>query len=207
MGGYMSESLTYSSLISDVELYAERSDTPFIDQLPRFVMLAENRLSSEFKGLGYLRVVNFNTIVGQPVYEKPARWRQTHSLSLLDGTSRKYLFQRSYEYCREFWPVSSSVDIPSYFADYDYEHLFLAATPDSTYQCELMYYERPLPLSIDNQVNWTTQYAPQLLLYATLLEAQPFLKNPARAEEFQKLYDRAAKAISLESASSATVTR
>ncbi len=37
---------------------------------------------------------------------------------------------------------------------------------------------------------------PQLLLYATLLEATPFLKNDARIQTWQTLYDRALAAVS-----------
>jgi len=39
----MAEGMTYDSLVSDVELYAERHDAEFIDQIPRFIMMAENR--------------------------------------------------------------------------------------------------------------------------------------------------------------------
>lgn len=187
----MPEALTYSSLISDVQLYAERSDQPFVSQIPRFVMLAENRLASEIRGLGFLRSVNFSTEVGSSVYEKPSRWRETASLSILVNSERKYLLNREYQYCRSYWPDSSIQDEPEYYSDYDYEHYLIVPTPDSEYTCELMYFERPTPLSEDNETNWTTRYAPQLLLYATLLEAQPFLKQSERMKEFQELYERA----------------
>jgi hypothetical protein len=46
-----------------------------------------------------------------------------------------------------------------------------------------------------NQSNWLTEYAPQLLLYASLLEATPFLKNDERIGVWQQMYDRAAQAL------------
>ena len=42
------------------------------------------------------------------------------------------------------------------------------------------------------QTNWITEYAPQLLLYGTLVEATPFLKNDERIPVWQSMYDRAA---------------
>ena len=66
------------------------------------------------------------------------------------------------------------------------------------YQFELQYYELPEPLSAVNQTNWTTQYAPQLILFASLLESMPFLKLPERIPEFQALYDRALAAVTKE---------
>jgi len=68
-----------------------------------------------------------------------------------------------------------------------------------SYSFELQYYERPEPLSESNQTNWTTQYAPQLLLYGALMEAMPFLKTSERIAEFQALYDRALAAVTKES--------
>ena len=35
------EALTYDSLVSDVQVYSERSDDVFVNQIPRFIMLAE----------------------------------------------------------------------------------------------------------------------------------------------------------------------
>jgi len=191
----MAEALTYSSLVSDVQLYAERYDQPFIAQIPRFIMLAENRLASEIRGLGFLRSVSFTMSIGDSVYEKPARWRETSSLSITTANERKYLFHRGYQYNRAYWPDSSLTAEPAFYSDYDYEHLLVVPTPDVAYVSELLYYERPIPLSENDQTNWTTRYAPQLLLYATLLEAQPFLKQTERMQQFQELYERAKASI------------
>jgi hypothetical protein len=193
----MAESLTYASLLTDVQTYAERSDDPFITQIPRFVMMAENRLASEVRGLGLQKyvtgVLNGNSMA------KPERWRETISFNVTVASQRVFLQERTYDYCRAFCPDPSVTGTPRYYADYQYEHFLVVPTPTSNYTFELAYYERPEPLSDTNQSNWITQYAPQLLLYATLLEAQPFLKRPERIAEFQALYDRALQGIAQES--------
>lgn len=184
--------MTYDSLKSDISQYAERDDAPFITQIPQFIALAENRLAIEVKPLGFVRVVsgtvNSNTLV------KPVRWRRTKSFAVTASGERKFLFERSYEYCRTYAP-DATPGVPRYYANYDYEHFYIAPNPDAVYNFELSYYERPTPLSDTVQTSWTTQYAPQLLLYASLLEAQPFLKNSERIAEFQALYDRALQAL------------
>lgn len=185
--------MTYDSLVSDIANYAERDDSPFMEQIPRFIQLAENRIASETKPLGFVRTVtgmlSGNTLV------KPIRWRKTKNICLIVGAERKYLYNRGYEFLRSYWPDVAKVDVPYYYADYDYEHLFIAPTPDIQYQFEMQYYELPEPLSQITQTNWTTQYAPQLLLYATLMEAMPFLKTSERIPEFQGLYDRALSSV------------
>lgn len=189
----MSSTMTYSSLVQDLKDYCERSDEPFINQIPRFIFLAENRIASENKPLGFVKTVqgtmNGNTLV------KPTRWRKTKNFCLIVGAERKYLYERGYEYCRSYWPNPVLVSQPVYYADYDYENFFIAPTPDLQYMFELQYYELPLPLSDVNQTNWNTQYAPQMLLYASLIEAMPFLKTSERIPEFQALYDRALGAL------------
>lgn len=196
----MAEAMTYDLLVADIQTYAERSDEPFTLQVPRFIMMAENRIASELRGIGFRRIAAFNMIAGETTYEKPARWRETVSLSIVVDGQRQYLFKRTYPFCRTFWPDSSVTGVPDYYTDLDYERMYIAGTPALPYSAELNYHERPEPLSAVNQTNWTTRYAPQLLLYASLLEAQPFLKLPERMQEFQMLYDRAAESVMKEEA-------
>lgn len=191
--------MTYDSLLNDLSQYCERTDDPFMSQRPRFVAMAENRICSEAKPFGFLKVVS-GTLDGS-VLVKPVRWRRTKSLSVVpSGDTRTYLQTREYEYCRSYWPNPALTGTPKYYGDYDYEHFLIAPTPPSNTQFELQYYERPEPLSTTNQTNWLTQYAPQVLLYACLMEAMPFLKTSERIPEFQQLYQTALSAIVKEDA-------
>lgn len=191
-----SASMTYDSLRADVEEYSERHDAPFTTQIPRFIMLAENRIASEVRGLGLLKIV-CSKMTG-PVLSKPTRWRETSSMNCTVGTKRIVLYERGYEYCRVFAPDAAKTGTPRFYADYGYEHWLVVPTPAAVYKFEALYYERPEPLSEINQTSWTTQYAPQLLLYGALLEAQPFLKLDGRIETYQNFYNAAAIAVTNE---------
>jgi len=70
----------------------------------------------------------------------------------------------------------------------------LAPTPDKAYSFEVLYYERIAPLSSTNQTNWLTQNAPTAMLFGTLLQAMPFLKNDQR-QIFQQKYLEAIKSL------------
>jgi hypothetical protein len=196
----MPAAMTYTSLLEDISTYAERDDDPFMSQRERFVMLAENRLARELRGLGTIQFVSSTVTVGSPVIVKPSRWRESVSFTItLPSGEKKAIWSRGVQYCMSFWPDSSLRAEPTYYADYDYEHFYLAATPDIAYPFELAYYELPDPLSSANETNWYTRYAPDLLLYACLLEAQPFLKLDARMQQFQALYDRSLQMLGTES--------
>ena len=192
-------SMTYDSLVADIQTYAERDDEPFVTQIPRFVMMAENRIISEIKGLGFKKVVTTDLSVGTNVIAKPTGWRETISINVTGIDAQRYpLFERTYEYLRMYWPDDGATDVPKYYSDYDYEHYLIAPTPNNIALMEIHYYERPEPLSPTNQTSWTTQYAPQLLLYACLLEAQPFLKLDERIQIYQAMFDRASQSFQIE---------
>jgi hypothetical protein len=105
------------------------------------------------------------------------------------------IFARSYEYIRSYWPDEAARAAPQFYADYDYNHWLLAPTPIAASTLEVLYYEQPALLGDDQQQNWLTEYAPDLLTYATLLEATPFLKKDERMQVWQTIYDRAAQAL------------
>lgn len=189
--------MTYDSLLVDLRRYLERgftqaSDQIVYDQLPRLITLGERRIARELKIEGFIRAVQTPLQVGVAVYLKPDRWRDTVSMTL-DGVP---IFARSYEYCRNYWPNEAQTGTPQFYADYDYQHWLITPTPDAASTLEVLYYEQPALLGEDFQTNWLTEYAPDLLLYAALLEATPFLKSDERIQTWQALYDRAAQAIS-----------
>jgi hypothetical protein len=182
--------MTYDSLVDDITTYLERTDQQTLDKIPQFIMLAEQIIAAEIKFLGNLVVVGSNMVLGEATIAKPARWRKTVSMNVTVAGKRQPVLLRTYEYLREYWPNASSTDVPLYFCDYDYEHWLVAPTPTSAYTYEVLYYERNQPLDSSNQSNWFTQYAPQALLYGSLLQAMPFLKNDERIPMWQAQYDK-----------------
>lgn len=196
----MATTMTFDTLKQDVQRYLERgatlaSDPVVFAQIPRLINLAERRIARELKIQGFINVVTTTLVSGQSVYAKPDRWRDTVSINIGTGTNntkRKTLFTRDYEYVRAYWPDESETAEPIFYSEYDYDHWLIAPTPGQNYPVEILYYELPPLLDDSTQTNWLTEYAPQLLLYGTLLEATPFLKNDERIGVWQQMYDRSA---------------
>ncbi len=192
----MAYSMTYDSLLTDVRRYLERgfteeSDQIVYDQLPRLITLGERRIARELKIQGFIRAVQTPLQAGVAVYLKPDRWRDTISMTVAGSP----IFARSYEYCRSYWPDEAETGAPQFYADYDYQHWLITPTPATVQTLEVLYYEQPRFLGDDFQTNWLTEYAPDLLLYAALLEAAPFLKSDERIQIWQGMYDRSAQAL------------
>lgn len=181
--------MTYDTLVENIQSYLERTDTATLEKIPLFIMLAEQVIASEIKFLGNLNVVESTMTIGNPIIAKPARWHKTVSMNVTDALGNKQpVLLRKYEYLREYWPDQTETDIPKFYCDYNYDNWLVAPTPDAAYDFEVLYYERVQPLDSSNQTNWFTQYAPQALLYGSLLQAMPFLKNDERMPMWQAQY-------------------
>ena len=195
----MSYTMTFNSLQDDVRRYLERgftsaSDPIVFEQIPRLINTAERRIGHELKLQGFVRNVQTTLAVGDPVYQKPDRWRETISITI-NGAA---IFARSLEYVKNYWPNPALTGTPEFYADYNYNFFLLAPTPSTAATMEIAYYELPALLDDSNQENWLTKYAPNLLLYGTLLETTPFLKNDERIGVWQSFYDRHAQALTTE---------
>lgn len=197
----MPASMTFTSLQSDIRNYLERggaTDPIVYEQIPRLITLAERRIARELKIQGFQRVVNTTMQSGVAVYPKPDRWRDTISVNIGTGANNNThtpVFARSYEYIRQYWPNETQTDQPLFYADYNYNFWIFGPTPDADYPMEVLYYELPPLLDEVTQTNWLSEYAPNLLLYGSLVEATPFVKDDQRVQLWQSYYDRSLAAL------------
>jgi hypothetical protein len=198
----MATATTFNSLLADLRKYLERgsvTDPEVFNQLPALINLAERNIARGLKVLGTQNVVisippTGGLVAGVSVYAKPDRWRDTISMCYGGGLSlndRKFLFPRSLEYCRTYWPNSDGREEPEFYADYDYQHWLIVPTPVITRPWEIIYYQQPPLLDTVNQTNWLSDYAPDALLYRSLLECEPFLKNDERMGTWQNMFTSA----------------
>jgi len=191
--------LTYDSLTSTVLQYLERSDAAVVNYIPTAITLAEFEIAQVIKTLGQLEVVDSVMNTGNPIIAKPARWRKTVSMTLVSASGQKQpIFLRKLEYLNNYWPNVSATDQPLYYADYDYDHWFVAPTPNQAYSFEALCYTRLQPLASDNQTNWLTQNAPNAMLFGTLKQTATFLKDDSRLQVWEQLFQEAMSALKTE---------
>ena len=189
------QDFTYTQLLTLLPQYAERFDDAFINQIPTFISLAENRIATDLKQQGFQSVVT-GTLPLTSSMAKPSFWKETISFMYTnaDGESTP-LFLRPLEYLRNYWPNATVTDTPRFYADYNATHFLFAPTPSTAFTFELVYYARLQPLSASNDSNWMTLNVPQALLAACMVEACRFVKNTARQEAWEGSYVAAANAL------------
>lgn len=189
--------MTWLSLVGTPQLpgqimrYLNNENGSLYESIPDFISQAEQRICRESKNIGLEMYVQGKLTPGVATLAKPGRWRRSLTFGVWN-TENKYhqLFVRNYEFLRTYTSAQKVSGLPNYYGDYGYEAMLLSPTPDQAYTFEYGYLQLPTPLSPENQTNWLTDYAPDVLLYAILLEAVPFLKNDERIPVWESAYAR-----------------
>lgn len=188
--------MTYQTLVTRVKAYLDRADESTITQIPNFIDLAVGRIWRELQDIGLETYVVANFTINEPIYAKPARWRRTLNINfgygstdLVAGNNRRSLQLRTYEYMLSFWPNRATTGSPLFYADYGFYNFIIAPTPPVAYPFEISYIGDPPALTSTENMNWLTNYAPDVLLYATLLEAMPYLKDDERIPAWKDKYE------------------
>jgi hypothetical protein len=195
--------LTYNSLTQSVKDYLERNDAKLVSEIPLFIMLGERRVARDLKILGLKVAITGNLIAGDSVFAKPTRWLNDSSFNIgtnqgseVGFNTRLLLEQRAYEWCRMYWPNPTQTGTPKYYAsDYNYNFWIVMPTPDVPYPYEIIYYETPEFIDDSTSSNFLTGSAPEVLLYATLLETASYLKDDERIGVWSDYYEKAKKAL------------
>lgn len=194
--------LTYATLTENVINYLERDDERLISSIPTFIMLGARRIARDLKILGLKVAITSNFTPNESVFAKPTRWLNDSSFNIGTGdnyNTRQFLQQRSYEWCRTYWPDPTVTGTPKYYASsYNYNFWFVVPTPAFAYPYEILYYETPQLISETVSINFLTGNAPNLFLYATLLETAPYLKDDERIAVWTNYYEKAKNALSEE---------
>ena len=181
---------SFGELKTAIADYMDRDD--LTSQIPTFVQLAEERIARTVKPNGFERYATSAFTIGDPSISKPVRFKVMRSFIFTDASSNKInLKRRPYSFIREFWPNDSTTGTPRYYSDYGSNFFLLAPTPDTAHVFEISYFERLQMLSDTNDTNWLTEFAPDLLLYGSLIEARSYLGNDERIQTWTALYQKA----------------
>ena len=105
----------------------------------------------------------------------------------INASSVYWLQRKTAEWMYQNYPTRSSDSSPKFIAR-EGENFIFGPYPDSGYTVKGIYYKKLDALSDSNTTNWFTSNAPDLLLFAALCEAEPFLKNDQRVQLWESKY-------------------
>ena len=181
---------TYSELKTAVANWLDRSD--LTDIIPDFIVLAETRHKRDFKIRRMETRVTANTISGTEYYTLPDDYIAMRNIKLNSDpkTALEYLTPEIMDRLQ----AGSSTGKPKAYSIKG-NNIQLRPLPDGVYEIEISYYKTFAALSDSNTTNDMLTHHPDAYLYATLLEAEPYLQNDKRVTLWLQAYEIAKKAI------------
>lgn len=170
--------MNYATLSALIQQYVETDETSFVDNIPNFVKLAEERIYRYVKVPG-LRAVAAPTItMSDENITLPADFISSDSLEILVSGTWVHLTPKDFDFLTQAYPSSSSTGQPEYYAQFDNDTIKLAPAPGQVYTTRLTYTKKPNSIVTDS-TNWIGDNAEQALLYGSLVEAYTYLKGEA----------------------------
>jgi len=181
---------TYSDLQTSIANYLARSD--LTSQIPDFITFAENRLRRELRIRQMLKSSTTSTVSADSTVQVPSDFLEIRDFVVMTNPITPLSYSSPSSLSND--PRTSEVGVPRSYTILasDFQ---LAPIPDAAYTLKMLYYSAPAYLSSSNTSNVFLTTAADALLYASLIEAEPYLMNDARINTWGTMYDRAISSI------------
>ena len=183
----------YANLVTDIRNYTEvDSNVLTAAIINRIIEDAEFKILREVPIDAYKKQSIGNLVTGQTTINVPAKTLFVKGVQVYTSTSaatgaNTWLEKKDESYLQEYIPAETSTGTPKYYAmfggatgttDTTSGRLFLAPAPSSTFVFKIHYEAIPNSLVTDTSGTYISQYFPNGLLYACLVEAYGYLKGP-----------------------------
>jgi hypothetical protein len=181
---------TYSELKTAIANYLARTD--LTDQIPDFIRFAELRLRRELRIRQMLKSVTTATTGGDSTVELPTDFLEIRDFAVVTNPIQPLTYSSPAVFSRNTRSTESGKPLDYTILASEFQ---LAPVPDGTYTLKLLYFAAPTFLGDTNSSNVFLANSPDALLYASLLEAEPYIMNDARINTWGSMYDRAISTI------------
>ena len=173
-------SFTYDQLKTAIQDYTQNTETSFVNNLPVFIRVAEERILKNVQLTLFRKNATANMTASNQYLAAPSDFLAPFSLSYTDGDGNKdFLEYKDVNFVQEFNPDASTTGAPRYYAYFDVSSFLIGPTPDSSYAVELHYFYRPASLTTGSgsSTTWLSTNAEVALLYGCLIEAYTYMKG------------------------------
>tara|TARA_R110000803_G_scaffold109940_3_gene178320 strand:+ start:419 stop:1063 length:645 start_codon:yes stop_codon:yes gene_type:complete len=195
-------SWTFTTLKSAIQDYTQNTETSFVSNLPTFIVQAEDRIIKSVELPNFRKNVTGTFTASNQYLSTPSDYLYPYSLAVLDSDSNyNYLLNTDVSFIREAYPVVATTGLPKHYAQFDDTTFIVGPTPNSSFATELHYFYIPQSITESSDgTTWLGTNAPEVLLYASLLEAYTFMKGePDLMVNYEKRFQEALQRLTLES--------
>jgi hypothetical protein len=139
-----------------------------------------------------LKTATASMTINDPTVGLPSDFIGVRDVFLIGDPRRTLIYLSPSTFSRNADATSSGKPVNYTLRANEFE---FAPKPDSAYTVQMLYYFRPEAMSDSVSSNEFLANYPDALLYATLLEAEPYLMNDQRVQVWANLYNQAAQRI------------
>jgi len=175
----------YSELQTAVANWLDRDD--LTDRIPEFIALAEARFNRVLRLRSMEAKYTANTVASQRNLALPTGYIQMRNFQVNTSplTTLSYVTPEIYD---RLWGGSTS-GTPKFYTILANEVSF-GPIPASVQEVEMLFYKKFDNLSSSVATNWLITNAPDIYLYGSMLEAEPFIMNDERVELWAAALER-----------------
>ena len=184
-------SFTYDELKTAIQDYTQNSETSFVNNLPVFIRVAEERILKNVQLTLFRKNATATTTASNQYLAAPSDFLAPFSLSFTTGGDKTFLDYKDVNFVQTYNPDPTDTGAPKYYAFFDDANFLLGPTPDANYDVELHYFYRPTSLTAGagSGTTWLSENAEIALLYGSLIEAYTYMKGePDMMQEYEKRF-------------------
>jgi len=204
----MATHYTYATLTTAIRSYTEVDNDPAVTAtvltqtvIDEFIMAAEHRINTELPMDSDRKVQEGTLVADDNTINSPAGALFIRGVEVFNTSNTSeagtWLEKKDQTYLTEYvgrltgpegdLTAQDVTGFPKYYAmfggatgltDTTSGGMYFAPTPDANYKYRVYYNKMPVALSGSNTTTYLSNYMPQILLYACLVEAFAFLKGP-----------------------------
>ena len=204
----MATHYTYATLTTAIRSYTEVDNDPAVTAtvltqtvIDEFIMAAEHRINTELPMDSDRKVQEGTLVADDNTINSPAGALFIRGVEVFNTSNTSeagtWLEKKDQTYLTEYvgrltgpegdLTAQDVTGFPKYYAmfggataltDSTSGGMYFAPTPDANYKYRVYYNKMPVALSGSNTTTYLSNYMPQILLYACLVEAFAFLKGP-----------------------------
>jgi hypothetical protein len=173
-------SFTYGELKQAIKDYTEYEETGFVNNLPLFIRLAEERILKNVQLSLFRKNATASTAASVQYLKVPSDFLAPFSLSMTGTNGDKFFVEfKDPSFVQTYTPDPTTTGEPKYYCQFDVTNFLLGPTPDAAYTAELHYFYRPQSLTAlgDDGTTWLSENAEMAMLYGALIEAYIYMKG------------------------------
>jgi|TARA_R110000765_G_scaffold105943_1_gene196227 hypothetical protein len=193
-------SWTFTTLKSAIQDYTQNTESTFVADLSIIIQQGEDRIVKSVELPNFRKNVTGTFTSGNQYLETPSDYLYPFSLAVLDDSNNySYLLNTDVSFIREAYPSASTTGTPKHYAQFDDTTFIVGPSPSSNLNAELHYYYIPQSITASaDGTSWLGTNAPELLLYASLIEAYTFMKGePDVMANYEKRFQEALQRLTL----------